>query len=144
MVCQLQQACACLGPSVGRSWCWSRCLWQNLRLRGEALSWRPSLSGRLLVWKNLRARGRVFHGKPFAPRAQPQRRNSCLLRNHLHHPASLPCNRLYSPGPFFCSVCSISTLTPDSCAVKGETKVNSPTLDRCPHTHRLHLDTQRT
>ena len=30
-----------------------------------------------------------------------QRCISRLLRTHLHHPASLPCNRLHSPGPIF-------------------------------------------
>jgi len=90
-------------------------------------------------------RKRENHDGPLVPRARPRHRISHLPRPPLHHPASLPCNRLYSPGPPFRSVCSISTLTHDSCAVKGENMVNSPTLDRCPHQHkRLHLNTQKT
>ena len=90
-------------------------------------------------------RKRENNDGPLVPRAQPRDRISHLPWPPLHHPASLPCNRLYSPGPPFRSVCSISTLTHDSCAVKGENMVNSPTLDRCPHKHKgLHLNTQKT
>ena len=82
MVCKIQRACARLGPSAGRSWNWSRCLRLSLCLRGkgvvmEAVAERATPR----VGRKPRARGRVFHDRPFAPRAQPQRRFSRLPRN---------------------------------------------------------------
>ena len=101
MVCLLWRARACLDPFVGRP---------ILELVPVLLP-KPAPEWRGFV-ENVAERATPCVGKLTGERKSGPRKAICaagstqrcisrLLRTHLHHPASLPCNRLHSPGPIF-------------------------------------------